>query len=169
MSSESFLHFLSLVCAQGSGPFLFLRELLTVEQRCDLRTTIYEGQVSVVHVMVGRWSVLARMVQRSLDCANNGFYGLSVQRVNTGNTGDTVTLRCSLTDRGTVRSLRSGVTARRFWRQIGCPKLVRANAMDIAGVGGRAGKKAGNCGLLPPHAEPTVSNFFCVSFFPWLR
>lgn len=42
----------------GLGPLPLSCKLLTVEQRCDLRTAIYEGQVSLVQVMVGRRCVL---------------------------------------------------------------------------------------------------------------
>ena len=153
----------------GLGPLPPLRELLTVEQRCDLRTRIYERQVSLVQVMVGRWSVLLAWCSDHLIAPATAFTAQAFPNGSIrdyGDTSDTVTLRrCS--PRPTVRSLQTGVTARRFWRQIGCPKLVRANAMDIArGGGGRAGKRAGNGSLLPLHAEATVSHF---SVFFWLR
>lgn len=104
----------------GLGPLpLFAR---TLGSGATVRSPNYDLRGSSVTCAShgGTMERLARMVQRSLDCANNGFYGLSVhkgQYGEYGDTGDTVILRCSLTQSNTVRSLRSGVTARRFWRQ----------------------------------------------------
>jgi hypothetical protein len=77
--SEYFPHSISLVCAQGSGPFLFSRELLTVEQLCDLRTAIYKGQVSLVQDTVGRRSVLLACCSDHLIPPTTAFYGASEQ------------------------------------------------------------------------------------------
>lgn len=88
---------------------------------CDLR-----GSSVTCASHGGTMERLARMLQRSLDPARNGFYGLSVPGT-WSNTG----IRAIRSPYGVlqpiVRSLRAGVTARRFWRQIGCPDLVQAS------------------------------------------
>ena len=86
---------------------------------CDLR-----GSSVTCASHGGTAKRLARMLQRSLDPACNGFCtGLASP---SSDTVDTVTVRCSLTD-GTVNTGRRYGRGR-FRRQIGCPNLVRASS-----------------------------------------
>lgn len=144
-------------CApRAQAPSFFVRTLdggATVRSpNCDLR-----GSSVTCASHGGTTKRLARMLQRSLDPAHNGFfYGASVPIEQSGRYGH----RTSLAER-LYGHYGAGVTAGSMLAPDWLPQPGPSERWTSqGGVGGRAGNRAGKTGLFPLHAISTVSFFW---------